>query len=282
MPEAILGPLPPTAVVALTTRSKIRDQLRKSFSRKVAQLTLVATPDDLVRAMRASVVDAVILDLGYGAGSNLGAAKMARDYPSVPFFALVGLRPSDLPTVSKYCSEMEFAEYLVEGLDEQVHRQVVLPKTFTARFAMALLPAAAHIGLETPLQRTVWTTIVRHGGRVVKTESLAKEVKMTREHLSRQFSAAGGPNLKRLIDLTRLLAAAELAKNPGYDLADTAAILDFSSLSHLGVSSQRVLGVKATSLVRLRPEDLIGRFVRQRQRQGQGQGRSRTLRTRGS
>ena len=91
---------------------------------------------------------------------------------------------------------------------------------------------------------------------------------MTREHLSRSFAADGAPNLKRIIDLVRIIAAAELAKNPGYDLRDVAAILEFASPSHLGSTVQRVIGAKPASLTRLRTVDLVERFVR-------GHGRSR-------
>jgi AraC-like DNA-binding protein len=92
---------------------------------------------------------------------------------------------------------------------------------------------------------------------------------VTREHLSRTFSADGAPNLKRVIDLVRLLSAAELAKNPGYDIRDVAGILDFASSSHLSSTAQRVVGTRPASLARLRSVDLIQRFTR-------GHGRSRS------
>ena len=74
---------------------------------------------------------------------------------------------------------------------------------------------------------------------------LAKHLGVTREHLSRTFAAEGAPNLKRVIDLVRLLAAAELAKNPGYDIRDVASVLDFASSSHLSSTAQRVVGMSA-------------------------------------
>jgi AraC-like DNA-binding protein len=91
---------------------------------------------------------------------------------------------------------------------------------------------------------------------------------VTREHLSRTFAAAGAPNLKRVIDLVRLIAAAELAKNPGYDIRNVAAVLGFASSSHLASTAQRVVGTKPASLTRLRAIDLIDRFAH-------GRGRSR-------
>ena len=69
--------------------------------------------------------------------------------------------------------------------------------------------------------------------------------------------------------LVRLIASAELAKNPGYDLRDVAQVLEFASSSHLSSTAQRVIGTKPASLARLRTVDLIDRFVR-------GHGRSRS------
>ena len=80
----------------------------------------------------------------------------------------------------------------------------------------------------------------------------------------------GAPNLKRVIDLARILASADLAKNPGYDLPDVARVLGFASASHLSTSCQRLIGVKSSSLARLRPADLLDRFVKP------GRGRSRS------
>ena len=49
------------------------------------------------------------------------------------------------------------------------------------------------------------------GGRPVRTDLLARTLGVTREHLSRSFATAGAPNLKRIIDLVRVIAAAELS-----------------------------------------------------------------------
>jgi transcriptional regulator GlxA family with amidase domain len=110
--------------------------------------------------------------------------------------------------------------------------------------------------------------VVAHAGRPVRTASLAMSLAVTREHLSRSFAANGSPNLKRVIDLVRLIAAAELAKNPGLDLRDVATVLGFASPSHLSTTAQRIAGTKPVSLTRLRTTDIVDRFVR-------GHGRSR-------
>lgn len=116
------------------------------------------------------------------------------------------------------------------------------------------------------MQKDAWRYIVGHAGRPVRTAGLAKSIGVTREHLSRTFSSGAAPNLKRVIDLVRLISAAELAKNPGYDTRDVARILGFASASHLSTTAQRVVGTRPTSLARLRTVELIGRFSKGRTR----------------
>lgn len=271
MPEGTLGPLAPPVIVAFAARDRTRELLKRSFPRRRGRLSLVRSAAELREALCTTLVDAAIVDLAQAGDDQWAAAALARDYPSVPFFACAPLRPADLPAIARACNELEFADYLVEGVDDQVHREVLLPATFTVRFARALRHGDERLGLTAPLQRTVWRLVIAHGGRTVRTETIAAAVNLTREHLSRRFAADGAPNLKRVIDLCRLLAASELAKNPGYDLPDIARVLGFASASHLSSSSQRVIGVKSSSLSRLRPSDLIDRFVRQ----GRSRSRSR-------
>ncbi len=269
MSELVSSPHTPT-IVALVARDRARALVRRNFPRRRARLLLVRGRDELAAALRSEVTDAVIVDLGQTGDATWAAAALARDFPSIPFLALGTLRPSDAALAARACAEFEFAECLVEGAEDAVLRDVVGPLLFTTRFAAALRPAAGALGLHEPLQQQVWSLILGNGGRTVRTESLASAVGLTREHLSRRFSAGESPNLKRVIDLARLLAASELAKNAGYDLPDLAKVLGFASASHLSASCQRVIGVKSASLARLRPADLIDRFVRQ------GRGRSRS------
>jgi AraC-like DNA-binding protein len=219
---------------------------------------------------RDTLVDAAVVDFGGAANSPDDAwrvAAFAREFPSVPFFGLLPLRASDGPTVAQ-CATYDFADVLVEGVDDVVTHDLVLRDSFSVRFARVLAEPPRALALCSPLQQNAWRAIVVRAGREVRTDSLAKALRVTREHLSRTFAAEGSPNLKRVIDLVRLLAAAELAKNPGYDVRDVANVLGFASASHLSTTSQRVVGTKSASLSRLRTVDLIDRFVR-------GHGRSR-------
>jgi AraC-like DNA-binding protein len=254
-----VGPLPP-AIVAFGARDRSRALLRKAFPRRRSTLTLTTSPAATLAALQGRFTDAVIVDLGAPGEGSAQVAALSKEFPSIPFFALAPLRASELPQIAQGCATGEFIDLLVEGMEDALHRDLIAPHAVTARFARAMAPAAAAIGLSTPLQHQVWGLIVGQGGRAVRTEELAAAVGLTREHLSRRFSAGGAPNLKRVIDLARLLAAAELAKNPGFDLPDVARVLGFASPTHLSTTCERLIGVRGASLARLRAEDLIRRF----------------------
>ncbi|MFL5606109.1 MAG: helix-turn-helix domain-containing protein [Gemmatimonadaceae bacterium] len=261
------APAPPPLIVLYTTRERARTLMRSAFPRRRARLVMTRTPEELEAAFRASLVDAAIVDLAAASEETWRAAALAREFPSVPFYGLCALRASEAPALAQ-CATLEFADVLVESVDDAVCRDLVLRHAFSTRFALALGSPPAPLALDTPLQQAAWRGIVAWAGRPVRTQLLADAIGVTREHLSRTFAAGGAPNLKRVIDLVRLIAAAELAKNPGYDVRDVAAVLDFASSSHLSSTAQRVVGTKPASLARLRAVDLVERFTR-------GHGRSR-------
>lgn len=226
------------------------------------------TVDELATAIRATLIDAALIDICGAGEETWRVAALAAEYPSVPFIAVLPLRVTDAPALAR-CVELEFADVLVDGVDEPVAEALLAPRLFTTRFEATLREPPAVLSLSTPVQRDVWRHIVAHAGRPVRTTTLAAAIGVTREHLSRTFAAGGAPNLKRVIDLVRLLAAAELAKNPGYDIRDVARVLGFASSSHLSSCAQRLVGTRPMSLARLRTSDLLERFA-------QGRGRSRS------
>ena len=254
-------------IIAVTARDRARDALKRAFPKRRTALAFCRTSVELGEALRRELVDAVVVDVGQPADDTWKSVALARDFPSIPFFSLGSARVGDGATLAR-CAGAEFADLLTEGIDDASLRDLVLPHCFTHRFSQSLRDAPAALGLDAPLQRGAWEALVQFGGRTVRTESLAALLGVTREHLSRSFAASGAPNLKRIIDLVRLIAAAELSKNPGYDVSDVAQILDFASASHLGSTALRIVGARTASLARLRTVDLIDRFQ-------QGRGRSR-------
>ena len=259
------APLP--LVVLHTARERTRTLMRAAFPRRRIRLLLTRTVEEFEAVFRSVLVDAAVVDLAGAQEETWRAAALAREFPSVPFYGLTTLRPAEAPALAQ-CVALDFADVLVEGVDEGAYRDLVLRRAFSIRFAGALREPPAALALDTPLQRAAWGHLVGWGGRPVRTQALADVLGVTREHLSRTFSADGAPNLKRVIDLVRLIAAAELAKNPGYDIRDVAAVLDFASSSHLSSTAQRIAGTRPASLARLRAVDLVDRFTK-------GHGRSR-------
>lgn len=254
-------------VVLFALREKSRALARAVVPRRHGRLVITRTAADCEKALKSALVDAAIIETSATNEDSWHAASLAREYPSVPFFAITTLRSGDAPAVAR-CSSLEFADFLFEGMDEAVARELVEAACYTSRFSKAMSEPPASLHLETDLQRTTWTHIVASAGRAVRTDILARALAVSREHLSRRFAAGGGPNLKRVIDLVRLISAAHLAKNPGYDIQDLARVLGFASSSHLASTTQRVLGTRPSSLATLRPADLVDRFTR-------GRGRSR-------
>ena len=270
-------PAPPTsggptaggspAIVVYAQRERARALVRAAFPRRRARVILTKSREDFEVAFKQNLVDAALVDIGGAHEETWRVAALAREFPSAPFFGLAALRSAVGPALAQ-CAMYEFADVLVDAVDDAAARKIVWRESFSARFARALDTPPRALSLDNPMQRDAWRFIVSHAGRPVRTSALAHALRVTREHLSRSFSAGGSPNLKRIIDLVRIIASAELAKNPGYDLRDVANILDFASSSHLSSTTLRVVGSKPASLTRLRTVDLIERFVK-------GHGRSR-------
>ena len=267
MTSSTNGSTLPSLVVHLE-RERAKVLVRAAFPRRKWKIISTRSAEELEAVFRRELVDAALVDLGAPDDDTWKAAAFAAEFPSAPFFAIMPLRPSDTPAAAR-CIALGFIDLIVDGIDDNAARDLVTPHAFSNRFRSALGDPPQALGLTTPLQRRAWEVIVAHSGRPVTTKDLAKAVGLSREHLSRNFAKPGAPNLKRVIDLVRLVAAAELAKNPGHDIRDIARILDFASSSHLAVTAQRIFGTRPASLARLRTTDLIDRFA-------QGRTRSRT------
>ena len=255
------------SIAMLIGRERSRAAIRLAFPRRRVRLIPARSADELVTTLRSTLADAVIIDLGTTGRETDHAIALAREFPSLPFIGIAPLRGADGPALATAVAS-DFADVVIEGVDDSVLRALIAPIGFSARFANALWQPPNALRLDAPLQQSAWRALIGRGGRPVRTGDLAGSLGVTREHLSRSFAADGSPNLKRVIDLVRLLAAAELSKNPGYDVRDVARVLGFASASHLSSTTLRVVGTKAASLTRLRAVDIVDRFA-------QGRGRSR-------
>jgi AraC-like DNA-binding protein len=252
-------------IVVYAARERARSLARELFPRKRWRVVLTHSATEMAAAFREHLVDAALIDAGHADENTWQCVALAADYPSAPFFCLSPLRPADTAVLSR-CVSAGCVDAIVEGVDEPVARQLVAARAFSTRFRHALAEPPESLGLATELQKSAWRAIVAFAGTPVTTVALATALGLSREHLSRKFAVGGAPNLKRIIDLVRLLAAAELAKNPGYDVRDVAKILGFASSSHLAVAAGRISGTRPASLARLRSVDLVERFAQGRTR----------------
>lgn len=252
-------------VLIYTNRERARGFARSAFPRRHGRTVVARTVDEFDHAMRCDLIDAAVVDVGGHTDDAWTIGARAIDFPSTPFFGLLPLRTTDGTAVAR-CAGLGFADVLCERVDDPCARDLIMPQSYSARFARALSEPPPSLGLDSPTQRRTWHAIVQYGGRPVTTSELAAAIGITREHLSRNFARGKGANLKRVIDLVRLISAAELSKNPGYDVRDVAAVLGFASSSHLAVTTQRIASTRPASLSGLRAVDLVDRFIQGRTR----------------
>jgi transcriptional regulator GlxA family with amidase domain len=187
--------------------------------------------------------------------------SLRQSFPNIPWIAFGPFRPDDgLLLLAAVTGGVALA--LVEGVDNAVAGELVARHSATALRRGALAGADRALRLTDPLQQQVWAKLLERPDRPVRTTQLAALVGYTREHLSREFGAGGAPNLKRVIDLTRVVCAASLLANPGYDARAVARILRFASASHLTATARRIAGVPASRLADMGVSDIVTAFAR--------------------
>lgn len=270
-------------LLSYTPRERARAFVRGAFPRRKWKVIAVRDVAEFKSAIRRTLIDAALVDVGSPAaamsagGEATGAlasqaaaapsddtwkiASLAHEYPSAPFFGISPLRATDAPAVAR-CAALEFCDVLADGIDDPVARDLVAPRTFTARFMAALSEPPSGLGLRTEMQLATWRSILSSAGRPVRTAMLAREVGVSREHLSRHFSAPGAPNLKRVIDLTRVACAAQLLQNSGYRIAVVVRLLHFASSSHLAGTVRRIASVAPSALGALGARGVLAAFAR--------------------
>jgi AraC-like DNA-binding protein len=249
-----------SVVVAYAPRDHTRTRIRAALVRVHRRGVLARTERDFANAFRTHFVNTALVEVTADDDGH-GPAELAREYPSVPFLALTPFRPVDAPAIAR-CAELDFADVLADGTDDGVLGHALLAHGFSTHFAAALHTPPEPLALISPLQLAAWRAIVAHAGQPVGSVEIASSLGITREHLSRSFSAGAAPTLKRAMDFVRLLAAGELAKNPGYDLRAVARLTGFASAAKLSSTVKRLVRAQASALTALRSTDLLERFLR--------------------
>ncbi len=201
----------------------------------------VAVSSALWRLASTRLLDAVIIS---PLGAGFGVLRDLREqWPALPVVAWAAFRADDGEVLAA-CREGGVASLIVEGVDDAVAGYLVSRATLAAERERLLDDGPRVLRLTEPLQLRAWEVVVRDVEQPLRTEEIARRLRVSREHLSRQFGAGGAPNLKRVIDLTRVACAAQLLQNPRTPPPVVAMILRYVSASHMAATVRRIADVE--------------------------------------
>jgi AraC-like DNA-binding protein len=244
-------------VATLLERRQSVVALRRALPRAGWPLFVGRSPAHLATLLHRHCLEAIIIGHEVARSSVLDALR--RDYPGMPLILYLPVRSDDADLLRRAHRE-RVAAVAVEGLDEPILPRLLVRHSLTARRLADLLPLAGRLDLTDDLQRRAWALIIALAPRGLDTVSLARRLDVRRETLSRRFAAGAAPSLKRAIDAVRLVAAAQLLGNPGYNVADAARLLGFSSVSLLQQTARRTFGVSARAVATLDAERMASRL----------------------
>jgi AraC-like DNA-binding protein len=243
-------------------RREARVAVQRGYPRGAGRVRLCRAATEVERLLSSRLVDAVVLDVK--AAPDLGLALPQR-FPRIPMYALSAFRPDDGGLLAA-CHAAGYAGILVEGVDNAVSGEWIAARSAQVARRRELAEAPRLLRLTDRLQRAAWDEVLRRTAEPLKTGDIARALRVTREHLSREFAAGGAPNLKRVIDLAKVACAADLLGNPGYDVRAVVRILDYASPGHFAAAARRVAGATPRELGALGPAGVLGRFMRGRTR----------------
>ena len=233
--------------------------LRRTLPRAGPGVVSCRSTAGLRRLLERRLVDAVVLSPTAGVLPEL--AGLRQDLPGLPIVAYGAFRPDDGELLLA-CRRHAVASVAVEGVDDPIVGEMVMRTSISAERRRALADAPRMLRLTEPLQQAAWRVLVGEVERPVRTTTLARQLEVSREHLSRQFGAGGAPNLKRVIDLTRVACAAQLLANPGYSIPIVVRVLHFASSGHLSNTCRRIANVATRGLGALGPRGVLQAFVK--------------------
>jgi AraC-like DNA-binding protein len=233
--------------------------LRRTLPKAGPGVVACRTPAALRRLLERRLVDAVVLAPSTGLLPDL--AELRSRLPGIPVVAYAPFRPDDGELLLA-CRRHAVAAVAVEGVDDPIVGEMVMRASITAERRRALADAPRMLRLTEPLQQAAWGVLVGEVERPIRTTTLAKHLEVSREHLSRQFGAGGAPNLKRVIDLTRVACAAQLLGNPGLTIPTVVRVLHFASSSHLSSTARRIANVSTRGLGALGPRGVLQAFAK--------------------
>lgn len=239
----------------------VRSAVRRGLARR-ARVVGCRGLDRVESLLAREVVDAVVVDIRARLAET--TFRFVGRFPRIPLFAVSSFRPADGHLL--VACRRAGVRVLESGVDGAVTGEVVAARTASRRRQAELRDAPVLLRLTEPIQLRIWEAVLRSVGSRARTADIARQLGLTREHLSREFAAGGAPNLKRVIDLARICCATDLLTNPGYDVMTVGRVLRFASPSHLAASSRRIAGATPLELPRLGVRQVLSRFLKGRTR----------------
>lgn len=251
------------AVAALTDGRAALAALRRSLPRGGHRVVACRSVEQVRGLLARRLTDAVVVSPRAIPVAALLA--LAADFPAVPVFGFAAFRPDDAELLHACAAQLRIP-VAVEGVDDAILGELLRRAGATALRRRALGDAPRLLRLRTDLQREVWDLTLGLAHAPIRAAQLARKLGMSREHLSREFALEAAPNLKRVIDLARVITAAHLLQNPGCTATSAARMLGFASTSHLGSTARRIAGTGAAGLAALGPHGVLVAFARGRTR----------------
>jgi len=246
------------AIAALLESRAALTSLRRSLPKGGPRVVTCRSSSALQRLMEKRLIDAVVL-----APQSLLLHELAQwraRLPLVPLVAYAPFRPDDGELL--LACRNAVAAVAVEGVDDPIVGELVVRSSMTSERRRALADGPRVLRLTEKIQRAAWDLLLGEVECPMRTSALASRLRVSREHLSRQFGAGGAPNLKRVIDLNRIACAAQLLGNPGYTIPTVVRVLNFASSAHLASTARRIANVSIQELGKLGPRGVLSAFAR--------------------
>jgi len=249
-----------SAVAALLDSRGALVSLRRTLAPVPPSVIACPGAARLRHALEGRLLDAIVV--GQKALRNPELLQLRVQFPALPVVVYATFKPDDGEMLARLDGPGGVAAVAVEGVDDAIVGDLVRRALLSTARRALLSAAPRYLRLSEPIQQRAWDLLVEAVALPVQTGEIARRLGTSREHLSRQFAAGGAPNLKRVIDLLRVITAAQLLANPGYGVADVARLLGFASTPHLGITVGRIAGVGAEELRRMGPMKVFEAFVR--------------------
>jgi AraC-like DNA-binding protein len=247
----------PVIAALLESRAALT-ALRRALPKGGPRVVTCRSAAALQRLLEKRLIDAVVL-----APQPILLPQLSQwraRLPLLPVVAYAPFRPDDGELL--LACRNAVSAVAVEGVDDPIIGEMVVRSSITSERRRALADGPRVLRLTERIQQAAWDLLVGDVERPIRTGALAGRLRISREHLSRQFGAGGAPNLKRVIDLTRIACAAQLLGNPGYSLAVVVRVLNFASRGHLASTARRIANVAPLELGALGPRGVLAAFAR--------------------